>query len=151
MWRKKADDSTILSWYHYQLLQRNIKLIWSTPGCNRSNWGSNPGILPNIVHIVKPGMESRPSLPWEQKKVRKKKKSVVINQWKSCESRLLSRGTPRQGPQVRLLCEQPGVPHQSYVIIFNNLFNMPDLYPGLKLKLWSGSFQFLAQKFFLKS
>ena len=30
-----------------------VQLIGSTPGCGRSNSGSIPGILPNIVHKVK--------------------------------------------------------------------------------------------------
>ena len=33
--------------------KRCVWLIGSTPGCDRSNLGSNPGILPNIVHKVK--------------------------------------------------------------------------------------------------
>ena len=32
------------------------QLIGGTPGCGRSNSGSNPGIRPNIVHTVKYGV-----------------------------------------------------------------------------------------------
>ena len=41
-------------------------LLGSTPGCGRSNSGSNPSILPNIVHkgTKIPGQSTE---PWEQK------------------------------------------------------------------------------------
>ena len=32
---------------------RDVQLIGNKPGCDRSNSGSNPDILPNTVHNVK--------------------------------------------------------------------------------------------------
>ena len=48
-----------------------LDCVGSTPGCGPSNSGSNPGILPNIVHKVKtPGTGTG---PWGQKQLKKKK------------------------------------------------------------------------------
>ena len=54
----KADDNT------------NLSIVGSTPGCGRSNLGSNPGILPNIVHQVQ--IPGRSTGTWEQNEVEQK-------------------------------------------------------------------------------
>ena len=47
------------------------------PGCGRSNPGSNPGILPNIVHKVKTQDGERCLLNWEQKELKKTKNKLL--------------------------------------------------------------------------
>ena len=49
-----------------------VQLIDSTPGCGRSNSGSIPGILPNIVHKVKSRGGERSLITLETKRVIKK-------------------------------------------------------------------------------
>ena len=48
--------------------------FYSTPGCGRSNSGSNPGILPNIVHTVYKKTRDGVlyTVTWEQKEFLKK-------------------------------------------------------------------------------
>ena len=77
IWRKTRiylqRQNYILRWYWDEDRMKYIIQRCTKPGCGRSNPGSNPGILPNIVHKVKTQDGERCLLNWEQKELKKRK------------------------------------------------------------------------------
>ena len=59
----------IISYAHLlTVIYQDVCELGSTPGCGRSNLGSIPAILPNIVRKVKIlGQTVDPPEPWQQK------------------------------------------------------------------------------------